>query len=92
MIYDLDKDNWVIYIIYFLKDNVLSSEFFYTDIYKDKDLIIIDDNKYLLCKINDDISSYVFYVFRVNFIEQMHSEYNHFKYSELLEVINDYDW
>ena len=69
MIYDLDENDWIIYIVYFLKNNVLSSEFFYTDIYKNKDLFIINDNKYLLYKINDGIFPYIPYAFRADFIE-----------------------
>ena len=92
MIYDLNEDDWIIYMIYFLKNNVLPSEPFYTDIYKDKDLFITDNDEYLLYKIDDGVSSYVFYAFRADFIEQMYSEYSHFEYSELLEVINDYNW
>ena len=79
------------YMIYFLKNNVLSSKLFHINIYKNKDLFIIDDNKYLLCKINDSVSSYVPYAFRADFIEQIHSEYNHLEYSELLEVVNSHD-
>ena len=78
-------------MIYFLKNNVLSSESFYTDIYKDKDLFITDNNEYLLHKINNSVSPYVLYTFRVDFIEQIYSEYSHLKYSELLEVINDHN-
>ena len=69
MIYDLDEDDWTMHIIYFLKNNVLSSELFHINIYKNKNLFIIDDNEYLLHKINDSISSYVFYAFRADFIE-----------------------
>ena len=57
------------HIIYFLKNNVLSSEPFHTDIYEDKDLFITDNNRYLLHKIDDSISSYVLYAFRADFIE-----------------------
>ena len=56
-------------MIYFLKNNVLPPELFHTDIYKNKDLFIIDDNEYLLYKINDGISSYVSYAFRADFIK-----------------------
>ena len=78
------------HIIYFLKNNVLPSESFHINIYKDKNLFITDNNEYLLYKINDNISSYVLYTFRADFIEQIHSEYSHLEYSELLKVINDY--
>ena len=77
---------------YFLKNNVSPSESFHTNIYEDKNLFMTDNNKYLLHKINDSISSYVFYTFRADFIKQMYSEYNHLKYSELLEVINNHNW
>ena len=79
------------HMIYFLKDNVLPSELFYTDIYEDKNLFMTDNDEYLLHKIDDSISSYVLYAFRADFIEQMHLEYDHLKYSGLLKVINDYD-
>ena len=78
-------------MIYFLKNNISSSEPFHTNIYKDKNLFITDNDEYLLHKINDDVSPYVFYAFRVDFIEQMHSEYSHLEYPELLEVINNHD-
>ena len=78
-------------MIYFLKNNVLPSEPFYTDIYKNKDLFIINNNRYLLYKINDGISSYVSYAFRADFIKQMHSKYSYLEYSELLKVINSHN-
>ena len=53
-------------MIYFLKNNVLSSEPFHINIYENKDLFIINNNEYLLHKINDDISSYVSYAFRAD--------------------------
>ena len=92
MIYGLDENDWATYMIYFLKNNVLSSELFCTNIYENKNLFIINDNEYLLYKINDNISPYVSYAFRADFIEQMHSEYSHLKYSELLKVVNSYNW
>ena len=69
IIYDLDENDWIIYMIYFLKNNVLPSKPFYTDIYKNKDLFTINNNEYLLYKINDGVSPYISYAFRVNFIK-----------------------
>ena len=88
----LNEDDWAMYMAYFLKNNVLPPEPFCTNIYEDKDLFMTDNDKYLLHKINDNISSYVLYAFRADFIEQMHSEYSHLRYPELLEVINGHDW
>ena len=69
MIHNLDKDDWIMYIAYFLKDNILLSEPFHTDIYEDKNLFITDNDEYLLYKIDDNVSSYVLYTFRADFIE-----------------------
>ena len=52
---------------------------------------MINNNKYLLHKINDSIFSYILYAFRADFIKQIYLEYSHLKYSELLKVINDYN-
>ena len=56
-------------MIYFLKDNVSPSELFYINIYKDKNLFMTDNNRYLLHKIDDNVSPYVLYTFRADFIK-----------------------
>ena len=77
------------YMIYFFKNNTKSPKLFRIDIYKERDQFVIDDDKYLLRKLTNDLSFYISYVFRIDFIERIYSEYEHLDYSELLRVVND---
>ena len=85
----LNENDWTIHIIYFLKDNTESPELFRTDIYEERDQFTIDDDEYLLRKLTNNLSFYVSYVFRIDFIERMYSKYGHLGHLGLLEVVND---
>ena len=77
------------YMTYFLKNNTKPSKFFRTNIYKERDQFTIDDDEYLLRKLTNDLSFYISYVFRIDFIERMYSKYEHLSHLELLRIVNN---